>query len=234
MSPFKGCLTVSMTFLIKTTCQCITLQPIAEWGLHCRRWQLKEKCVCVFCTVNESAWSYQLPDPVITHMTSFTPGNSSFEVCVNTCMKKDIFASDFTRSGPCIQNSRLCVTYICKTHVFLPMMPCKCRSFIPLFRSYLKQKVATRVQLIIALQWTSCGILFFLTWQNFKTFPSCFGSIYIVFWQNWMELFPPKLSITLESVYRSPKTLRLKAAGEIALRQIVLRKLCFQSICWND
>lgn len=112
---------------------------------------------------------------------SFTPGNSSFEVHVNTCLKRDVFLSDFTRSGPCIQNSRLCVIHICKTHVFLPMTPCKCRSFIPLFGSYLKQKVATRVQLIIALQWTSCGILFFLSWQNTKTFPSCFGSIYIVF-----------------------------------------------------
>lgn len=66
MSPSKGCLTVSMTFLIKTTCQCITLQPVAEWGLHRRRWQLKEQCVYILY----SKWERMIiPAPWSCHHT---------------------------------------------------------------------------------------------------------------------------------------------------------------------
>lgn len=58
-----------------------------------------------FCTANGDTRSYQLSDPVVTHMTKFTHGNSPFEVNDNTCMKKGISVSGFTRSGPCMQNA---------------------------------------------------------------------------------------------------------------------------------
>lgn len=46
--------------------------------------------MCLFCTVNRDTCSYQIPDPVVMHMTEFPPGNSPFEVNDNACMKKDI------------------------------------------------------------------------------------------------------------------------------------------------
>lgn len=103
-SPLNGRLTMSMTFLIKTTCQYIPLQPLAERGLHHGRWQQKEQCGSVLYS-KQGHMLIPTPWSGCHTRTKVNPGNCPFEVNVHTWMKKDISVSYFPRSGPHVQNS---------------------------------------------------------------------------------------------------------------------------------